>query len=117
MANRYMLPVQPQQQSNLKTIYPWDNDTMALLCHSLYSKACVTGYAGTFEEFESSMGEFIQRTTSVTPYEGSYVVTPMANFDQILKTARSVLEEDIVVERIPIIKTSNAAEGWTAIIG
>lgn len=50
-------------------------------------------------------------------YEGSYLVTPLAYVNQILRTADKVLSEDVVVEQIPYYETTNDAGGYTAIIG
>ena len=50
-------------------------------------------------------------------YRGSYRVTPMANFTQIMHTKEKLLEEQIVVEKIPYYTTINVAGGYTAIIG
>lgn len=50
-------------------------------------------------------------------YEGGYNITPLAYVQQILRTANKALKEDVVIEEIPYYETSNAAGGYTAIIG
>ena len=117
MANRYMIPIEPVRQPRIPTIYPWDNDSFLLLCHALYKRAQETGYKESFELFQENLGTFMDATQNVTLYEGTYEAIPMANFDQVLHTARKILQEDIVIEKIPYYETSNDAGGYTVIIG
>ena len=49
-------------------------------------------------------------------YEGEYTVTPKVE-EQTLATARKILNEDVVVEKIPYFEVSNNSGGITASIG
>lgn len=49
-------------------------------------------------------------------YEGEYEVTPSTE-EQILKTAKKSLNEDIKVKNIPYFEVSNNAGGTTVTIG
>lgn len=50
------------------------------------------------------------------PYEGEYNVIPKVQA-QTLKTRNRTLDRDIIIEEIPVIKTSNEAGGNTVTIG
>lgn len=50
-------------------------------------------------------------------YEGPYVAVPSASEEQTLETEGLLMEEDVVVRRIPYYVTSNAAGGETIYIG
>lgn len=50
------------------------------------------------------------------PYEGEYIITPLAFTDQILDTKNKVLTEDIVVQKVPKYETSNVSGGYTVYI-
>ena len=117
MANRYMLPVDPYLKPELPVIYPWENDSFILLCRSLYNKALDTGYDESFEDFQDNLGKFIKTMTSMQLYDGVYSVVPMAEFDQVLPTQSRIMEENVIIEKIPRYDTSNSAGGYTVVIG
>lgn len=50
-------------------------------------------------------------------YQGSYIVTPIANLDLLLETANKVLQDDIIVNKIPYTEVSNLSGGYTVSIG
>lgn len=50
-------------------------------------------------------------------YSGDYKVTPSIADEQILKTANKLLNDDIVVAKVPYFETSNDSNGKTAYIG
>lgn len=104
-------------QSHLKTVYPWEEDTFKITCYSIYKQALATGYDDTFEAFQDTLGSFFSSLSNITLYSGSYFVTPMANFEQILHTSGTILQDDVVVDKIPYVETSNEAGGYTVIIG
>lgn len=117
MANRYMLPVDPRSSPQLPVIYPWENDSFILLCHTLYTKAVDTGFTGTFQDFQTGLGSFMQLAADLKFYEGGYVVTPMVDFEQVLPTTNRILGNNVIVEKIPRYDTTNTAGGYTVIIG
>lgn len=49
-------------------------------------------------------------------YDGVYEVTPLADFEIILPTQGKILDEDVVVNKIPYYETSNES-GITVYIG
>lgn len=116
ITGQFILPVYPVN-NKVKSIYPWDPDALKILYAQLYQRAVETGYKGTLEKFSEGLGEFLSMMFDTTLYEGAYQVTPMANVEQILRTAKTILEENIVVEKIPYYETSNLAGGYTVIIG
>lgn len=50
-------------------------------------------------------------------YDGEYGVIPSTKKDIILETKNLILNENIVIEKIPYIETSNLANGKTIYIG
>jgi hypothetical protein len=38
-------------QTRIRSIYPWDSDSIKRIYYSIYQQALNTGYADTFEEF------------------------------------------------------------------
>lgn len=50
------------------------------------------------------------------PYDGEYDVVPRLT-QQILETKDKLLEQDLVIEKIPITSVSNQSGGNTIIIG
>lgn len=111
------------QQAVLKKIYPWDEYNITLVTHWLYLQAQKTGFVGTFEDFKLRYGSYIATTDPqeieqlIEKYKGSYHVIPQVNVDQILRTENTILEENVVVEKIPYVQTSNEAGGYTVTIG
>ena len=58
----------------------------------------------------------VQTITEVdNPYKGEYSIRPKMD-EQILPTRGRVLFEDVVVQAIPIIRTSNPSVGTTVYI-
>ena len=49
-------------------------------------------------------------------YDGEYVVVPKINVDQTLETKDKVMEDDVLVLKIPYYETSNEAGGTTVYI-
>lgn len=49
-------------------------------------------------------------------YDGDYVVVPKINVDQTLETKDKVMEDDVLVLKIPYYETSNEAGGTTVYI-
>lgn len=49
-------------------------------------------------------------------YEGEYVITPRV-FEQTMGTDDKVMDEDVIILPIPMIKVSNPQGGKTATIG
>lgn len=116
ITKRFVLPVYPVN-TKVKSIYPWETDYFALLYAEIYQRAKETGYNGTLEEFRSQLGDFLSKAMQPKFYNGQYEVTPLAHLEQILRTEATILERDIVVGEIPYYETSNAAGGYTVIIG
>lgn len=50
------------------------------------------------------------------PYTGIYTVTPLADNAVILPTSGKLMEDDVVVKKIPFFETSNQ-DGTTVYIG
>lgn len=46
-------------------------------------------------------------TTSGDPYQGPYIVTPLANEQQILNTKFKYMSDDVTVNKVPYYETSN----------
>lgn len=58
----------------------------------------------------------VQTITEVNnPYNGEYSIRPKMD-EQILPTRGRVLFEDVVVQAVPIIRTSNSSGGTTVYI-
>lgn len=110
--NRYMIPVAPIQ-SDVKSIYPWDDNEIVIL----YNRAIDTGFIGTIEEFKKSLGQFFNLISKIDIYTGQYSVTPLPEMEQILRTKDLLLEDNIVIEKIPFYKTTNNMGGYTVFIG
>lgn len=49
-------------------------------------------------------------------YTGSYIVTPLAYNDQELLTKNRVLDDNIIVQKVPKYETSNLSGGMTVYI-
>lgn len=50
-------------------------------------------------------------------YHGDYYVTPKTDTETILETAGFLLEDNVVVSKIPYYETSNPKDGYTVYIG
>lgn len=56
-------------------------------------------------------------TTELPRYDGAYTVIPSATDAQTLETAKTYLDADVKIEKIPYAEVSNAAGGTTITIG
>ena len=120
LTRRFGVPMMPAQPANLKVVYPWETTNIYNLCQQLFELASKTGYLGTFEEFKTHFGEYLESGSSIIDYDiytGQYQVTPLPNVEQILRTQNRLLKHDIIIEQIPYYETTNLAGGYTAIIG
>ena len=99
--------------AHLPRIYPWDEYDQVMIINWLYLQARKTGYLGSLEDFKLRYGEY----ANVQAYPGPYTVVPLSSVDQILSTKNTILEDNIVIEKIPYAETSNEAGGYTVIIG
>lgn len=113
---KFFMPIAPKEV-NINNPYTWEDDYYSMFYYRLYSQALDVGYKGSFEEFRKNLSDFLINASSIATYEGSYNVTPLPFLEQILRTKQTVLEQDIVVDAIPYYETSNAAGGYTVIIG
>ena len=50
-------------------------------------------------------------------YEGPYTVTPLGKNQVELLTNAKLMEENVIVEKVPVSETSNEAGGYTIYIG
>lgn len=65
--------------------------------------------------FKTDFGEiFVINNGEV--YEGEYEVTPRV-YQQVLETRDKIMLNDVVVHIIPLAKTLNTSNGYTATIG
>lgn len=110
--NRYMVPIWPQQ-ADIKSIYPWNDNEIIIL----YERAIDTGFVGTLEEFKETLGKFFNLISKLDIYTGQYIVTPLPEMEQILRTKDLLLQQDVIVEKIPFYKTTNNVGGYTVFIG
>lgn len=120
LTRRFVVPIMPEQPSKLKVIYPWETINLLNLCQQLFELAINTGYTGTFEEFRTHFGEYMESGDIIInpdEYVGQYEIIPLANLEQILRTNDKLLRHDVVIKPIPYATTSNLAGGYTAIIG
>ena len=76
------------------------------------------GFRVTFKEDKMRVDfQQVQTITEVNnPYNGEYSIRPKMD-EQILPTKGRVLFEDVIVQAIPIIYTSNPSGGTTVYIG
>lgn len=120
ITNPFVIPVQPQVAPQLPVVYPWEQTNIFNLCQQLYELAAQTGFTGTFDDFRTYFGKYLENDEIVIDfdvYTGQYSVTPLPNVEQILRTANKVLTNDIVVAPISYHETDNAAGGRTVSIG
>ena len=59
------------------------------------------------DEFCACFGEVIQVDHDYDPYEGPYIVTPLAWQDQILATKNKNMTDDVTVLEVPYTEVSN----------
>ena len=50
-------------------------------------------------------------------YEGPYTVTPLVKNQVDLLTKAKLMEENVIVEKVPVFETGNEAGGYTIYIG
>ena len=120
ITNQFIVPIAPQPPPPIRPVYPWENTNLYNICVQLYELAERTGYEYSFEEFKSNFGAYLESKDTiinVDEYTGQYIVTPLPELEQILRTDNKILKHDITVEPIPYYETSNDAGGYTVIIG
>lgn len=120
ITRRFVVPIEPQIKPHMPVIYPWEQTNLYNLCTQLFELARKTGYTGTFDEFKTHFGAYLQNDEIVIDfdaYQGQYTVTPLPSVEQILRTEHKILAHDIVVEPIPYSEVSNNFGGTTVIIG
>ena len=120
ITQQFILPVTPTVEPRMKVIYPWESTKLFNLCQDLYTLAAKTGYNGTFDEFRTAFGTYLQSDGSLIDYDvytGEYNITALPNVEQILRTRNKLVTHDIIIDPIPYAEVSNAAGGTTVIIG
>ena len=120
ITNRFIIPPAPISPVPQKEVYPWEKTTLLMMCQHLYAIAQNTGYTGTFENFKTSFGAYLDKHPGLFQYDeytGQYSAASLPEITQILKTKGAVLLDDIIVEPIPYYEVSNEAGGLTVIIG
>lgn len=69
------------------------------------------------DDFSVSFGELTEIPPEDLPtYEGTHSIVP-SFADQLLDTSGLLVEEDIKIEAIPLVRVSNNSGGMTVIIG
>lgn len=69
------------------------------------------------DDFEVDFGELSEIPPEDLPtYEGNHSIVP-SFADQLLDTSGLLVEEDIKIEAIPLVRVSNNSGGMTVIIG
>lgn len=120
ITRQFILPVTPKAEPSLPVIYPWETTSLFVLCQQLYELASKTGYTGTFEEFKTHFGDYLNSDGSLINYNiytGQYEITALPEVEQILRTEKKILLSDIVIKPIPYYEVSNEAGGITVSIG
>ena len=49
-------------QTNMQMVYPWEQTNLGILSNQLYTIAANSGYMGTYEEFYSYFGYYLQQS-------------------------------------------------------
>ena len=120
ITKQFVLPINPTTEPSLPVVYPWEQTNLFNLCQQLYELAARTGYKGSFEEFKTFFGTYLESGDSIIDYDeyqGQYNITPLPNVEQILRTSHKVLKHDVVIDPIPYYEVSNDAGGITVSIG
>lgn len=120
ITRQFILPISPQINATAPCIYPWEQTNLFNLCQQLYELAARTGFHGTFDDFKTYFGSYLENDDIVIDYnvyDGQYILTPLPSVDQILRTKNKLLTEDIIIEPIPYAEVSNNAGGKTVTIG
>lgn len=47
-------------QNDLQMVYPWEQTNLSILSNQLYTLAANSGYVGTYEEFNTYFGYYLQ---------------------------------------------------------
>lgn len=118
---KFIIPPNPKAAKS-SCVYPWEQMEITMLCQRMYAIASKTGFTGTLEEFQQGFGAYLEANNIIThedfeKYLGSYEVTALPEIEQILRTEKKVLLEDIIVKPIPYYEVSNEAGGLTVSIG
>lgn len=121
VTEQFVLPPMPVA-AKITQIYPWENTELGVLCQRIFAIAAQSGFTGTFDDFKTSFGAYLEQNKIITiedfeKYIGQYEVIPLPFVDQILQTGKKLLTDNIVVSAIPYATTTNLAGGYTAIIG
>lgn len=111
----------PIDNHTIVHVHPRSDTELMTLIQRAYKLAVATGYEGDIIQFEQFFGAFIENNSELfIPYEkymGQDIITPLPFLDQILQTAHTFVQENIVIEKIPYTEVSNTAGGTTVIIG
>lgn len=113
--------IQPNQDVNITTlntqevIITNDTDEQNIVIEDNCSQE-IDIDAVSSQEIEVEQDGITINVNEAPDYEGEYKVTPKVA-EQILSTARKILNEDVVVEKIPYFEVSNNSGGITASIG
>ena len=90
--NQFIIPIIPSSSNAIEVVYPWENISLLNNIKKLYQIVIKTGYKGSFEQFQSQLGEILQREASlINPdeYIGNYTVTPLPIMSSILETEKN----------------------------
>lgn len=120
ITRQFILPIQPTTKPSLPVVYPWEHTNLFVLCQQLYELASATGFTGTFDDFKTHFGAYLENdeiTIDYDIYSGQYEVTPLPSVEQILRTKGKILANDVVIAPIPYYEVSNDAGGITVSIG
>lgn len=66
-----------------------------------------TSFADDDAELKACFGEVIEVDHHFDPYEGAYIITPLAWQDQILATKDKTMTDDVTVLEVPYTEVSN----------
>ena len=114
----FITPPILKERDKVPQVNHLDDIQFVLFYKEVYQTALRTGFVGTYEEFMTQMGQFLKEVMDGPElYVGQTIITPMVEVEQILRTGGKLVTDDIIVEQIPFRKTSNLADGYTAIIG
>ena len=56
-------------QNNIQMIYPWEQTNLGILSNQLYIIAANSGYTGTYEEFKTYFGLYLQNNNKEILFE------------------------------------------------
>ena len=75
----------------------------------------MTFHAGT-QTFPMSFGSVV-RVGDYELYDGPYTVDPRLHESIVLPTRGMAMREDVTVNEIPVVQTTNPYDGYTVVIG